>query len=342
MLLHISEFSGDPPHRQIAEQLLDRILAGDLAQGTMLQSPQKLARAQRLSVNTVLRAYDDLARKGLITNSGGEVCVNSLSPSQKQTLALHRKLADAEEGRRLEQELITARKIQFGLLPATLPFNDRLQVAAHFEPSHIISGDFYDCIPIDDHRLGIVIADACGKGLPAALLISQIQAILKSEVRHGLSIHETISNLNHHVKCYAAANHFVTLFYGIFDHENGTLEYANAGHNLPMLVRNEGHIEFLKTTGPALGIMSPFSYQIQIARLNGGDNILFYTDGITETMNSARDEFGDERLSDLIVQHRRRDAREIVRCIVEDLNSFQSLASPQDDRTLLLLKLSGE
>jgi len=342
MLLNISEFSCDPPHRQIAEQLLDRILAGDLAQGAMLQSPQKLARTQRLSVNTVLRAYDDLARKGLITNSGSEVSVNSLSPTQKQTLFLQRKLADAEEGRWLEQELITARKIQFGLLPSTLPFNDRLQVAAHFEPSHIISGDFYDCIPIDDHRFGIVIADACGKGLPAALLISQIQAILKSEVRHGLSIHETISNLNHHVKCYAAANHFVTLFYGVFDQDSGTLEYANAGHNHPVLVRDDGRIEFLKTTGPALGIMLSFGFQIQIARLNAGDNILFYTDGITETMNAARDEFGDQRLPDLIVQHRRRDAREIVRCIVEDLNSFQSPASPQDDRTLLLLKLSGE
>jgi len=342
MLLHISEFSGDPPHRQISEQLLDRILAGDLAQGTALQSPQKFARTQRLSVNTVLRAYDDLARKGLITNSGSEICVNSLSPAQKQALSLQRKLADAEEGRRLEQELITARKIQFGLLPATLPFNDRLQVAAHFEPSHIISGDFYDCIPIDDHRLGIVIADACGKGLPAALLISQIQAILKSEVRHGLSIHETISNLNHHVKCYAAANHFVTLFYGIVDHDNGTLEYANAGHNLPMLVRDDGRIEFLKTTGPALGIMSPCKYQIQTARVNAGDNVLFYTDGITETMNAVREEFGEQRLADLIVRHRRRDAREVVRSVVEELSSFQSSASMQDDKTLLLLKLVDE
>lgn len=341
MLLHISEFSVEPLHRQISEQLLDRILAGDLAQGTMLQSPQKLARAQRLSVNTVLRAYDDLARKGLVTNSGGEVCVNSLSPSQKQTLSLQRKLADAEQGRRMEHELITARKIQFGLLPATLPFNDRLQVAAHLEPSHLISGDFYDCIPIDEHRYGFVIADACGKGLPAALLISQIQAILKSEVRHGLSIYDTISNLNHHVKCYAAANQFVTLFYGIYDHLRGEIEYANAGHNHPMLVRNDGHIEFLKTTGPALGIMSPYDYQIQTARMNSGDEILFYTDGITETMNTERNEFGDQRLSELLIKHRHRDAREIVRYIVEDLSFFQS-SSVQDDRTLLLLKLSCE
>ncbi len=341
MLLHIGEFSGEPPHRQISEQLLDRILAGDLVQGTALQSPQKFARTQRLSVNTVMRAYDDLARKGLITRSGGEICVNSLSPAQKQALSLQRKLADAEENRRLEHELITARKIQFGLLPAMLPFNDRLQVAAHFEPSHIVSGDFYDCIPIDEHRFGFVIADACGKGLPAALLISQIQAILKSEVRHGLSIYETISNLDHHVKCYAAANQFVTLFYGIFDRNSGELEYANAGHNHPLLARNDGRIEFLKTTGPALGIKSPCNYQIQAARLNSGDHLLFYTDGVTETMNATREEFGDQRLSASLINQRRRDAREIVRCIVEELSSFQS-SFAQDDRTLLLLKLPGE
>ncbi|MFQ5632631.1 MAG: PP2C family protein-serine/threonine phosphatase, partial [bacterium] len=203
-------------------------------------------------------------------------------------------------------------------------------------------GDFYDYLPIDKNHFGLVIADASGKGMPAALLISQIQAILKSEVGHGNSIRQTIASLNKHLKQYSSAQNFATLFYGIVDLQAGILEYANAGHNYPILMRKNGKGEILQTTGPALGILQNSDHETASIRLRTGDNLLLYTDGVTETMNTEKAEYGEMHLQDVFEHNRSSSAQAILDAIIEDLSDFGAADSSQDDRTMVVLKVFGE
>jgi sigma-B regulation protein RsbU (phosphoserine phosphatase) len=343
MLLHLTEYSGEPLHHQISQQLLASILAGSLQAGAELQPARSLARKHRVSVNNVEQAYQDLAREGLLSyDSDRRVLVNALSLEQKQRLVLQSFFADAQERQRMEEELSMARNIQAGLLPKTLPKNARLQMAASCESARAIGGDFYDYLPLDAHRFALVIADACGKGMPAAMVISPLQAIIKSETSHGSSIQQIMPNLNQYVKRFASTKSFATLVYGVFDDRTGSFEFANAGHHPPMLVRQNGQIEFLKTTGPALGLLAEAEHQIARTKLNTGDCLLFYTDGVTETMNPAREEYGEPRLQDLLIRHRECGAQEIIDYIIDDLNTFRASALLQDDRTIMALKVLVE
>jgi len=343
MLLHLTDLSSEPLRRQISHQLLAKILAGALQEGDELMPARSFARKQRVSLNSVEHAYRDLARKGLITCGGDQrVLVNSLSPTQKQRLTLQGFLSDEQERQRLEEELNMARQIQIGLLPKMLPNNNLIQMAASCEPARVIGGDFYDYLPLDDHRFALVIADACGKGMPAAMVISPVQAIIKSEASHGSSIQQTMQNLNQYVKRFASTKNFATLFYGIFDHRSGGFEFANAGHLPPLLARKNGEVELLQPTGPALGLLAEAEHQIDTTKLRAGDCLLFYTDGVTETMNSPREEYGEQRLQDLLVRHRERSAQEIIRSIIEDLDAFRDSVLLQDDRTTMVLKVAEE
>lgn len=345
MLLHLTEFSGEPLYRQISHQLLAGILAGSLPEGTELLPARALARKQRVSINSVEQAYQNLAREGLLTYGGDQrVRVNALSPAQRESLALQRSLADAQERQRLEEELRLAQNIQAGLLPKALPYNARLQMAASCEPARTIGGDFYDYLPLDDHRFALVIADACGKGMPAAMVISPLQAIIKSEAhRHqGSAIAQIMANLNQYVKRFAPTRSFATLVYGVFDTRTGRFEFANAGHLPPLLVRQNGQVEFLKTTGPALGLLAEATHQIAITQVQAGDCLLFYTDGVTETMNPGRQEYGEQRLQDALVHHRVNGANTIIDRITDDLNTFRAATLLQDDRTMIVLKVGAE
>jgi sigma-B regulation protein RsbU (phosphoserine phosphatase) len=315
-------------------------------------------------VNSVERAYKELLHEGLVVSDGKGIFVAPLTPEQKQAIAGRRLLgknsflnvlqafsrqlvsvfypeklyAIVEENRQMEEELLMARQIQAGLLPKELPDNNRLQLAAYSEPSRTIGGDFYDYLPIAKHRCGLVIADACGKGMPAAMLIAQLQAILKNETGNGQSLRQTMRNLNQHVKRYTSAKNFATLFYGVFDQCTGILEFANAGHNYPILVRQNGAVELLKTTGPALGLHPDWNYATATIKIGAGDALLLYTDGVNETMNRAEEQYGEERLQDLLVRHRECSAKDLIRMIIEDLNAFHGSMLLQDDRTMMVLK----
>ncbi len=254
-------------------------------------------------------------------------------------LLASRLYVEAVEKRRMENELAIARQIQADLLPKVLPDDESLQIAAYSEASRAVGGDFYDYLPIDAQRFGLVIADACGKGMPAAMLVSQIQVILKTEVRHRRELMETIAPLNQHVKRHAAPRNFVTLVYGIFDRATRQFEYVNAGHNHPMLLRRDGTAEDLHTTGPALGLMAEGHFQTARATLQPGDTLLFYTDGITEMMNEAAEQYGEQRLLHLAQQHRGLEARALLAALRDEVKAFYPTSFLPDDRTLMILKM---
>jgi len=248
--------------------------------------------------------------------------------------------ADSLEKQRLDEEMSMARQIQLDLLPKNPPTGNNFKIAAYSIPSRIIGGDFYDFIPIDDNgRFGLVIADASGKGMPAALMVAQIQATLRSEIGNNRDISKILSNVNRHVAVSSSAEKYATLFYGEFDHEGCTFHYSNAGHNYPILVRQDGSYEFLSEGGMIIGAFTGGDYKYDDIELKENDLIFFYTDGVSEAMNENEEEYGEDRIREFVVTHRNMDPDEILQGILNDINNFDKSEPPRDDTTVVILKV---
>ena len=255
-------------------------------------------------------------------------------------LATMRLYVEALEKRRMDEELRIAREIQMNLLPDGIQSWEGLAMSADTTPSHTVGGDFYDYFDIDNHRIGFVIADASGHGMPAAILISQIQAIVRSELDNGNTLACTMRSLNQQLHRQVESGFFATLFYGVLDLRTGTLEYANAGHDFPILVRRNGETVMLRSTGPALGVLPDASHDIETVSIQEGDCILLYTDGVTETTSVSGKPYGASRLRDLLIGNRHRNPEEIVRMIGRDLEWFGLANQLDDDRTLMVLRVT--
>ncbi len=354
MFLNLTEYAQAPIQEQIINQITLKIINKELLTGDELEPIGIIAREHRISKNTVKRAFQKLVIKGLLeTNDENGYSIKRISDDKFNKIKTEFESAhlleldpdrinniynEAVEKQKYEEELKLARQIQADLIPVDAIHEKGFEITAFIEPSRVVCGDFYDYFKIDETHLGMVIADASGKGMPAAILISQIQAILKSEVGNGSSIEKIISKLNKHLSLNSSARNFTTLFYGIFDSESSTLAFANAGHNFPIVVRENGSFELLKTTGPALGLMKDFSSKTNCLSLNPNDLILFYTDGITETMNETGEQFGEGRLIEITVNNRADDISNLVNTIVASVKSFGSLKFVKDDMTLMIFK----
>jgi serine phosphatase RsbU (regulator of sigma subunit)/DNA-binding transcriptional regulator YhcF (GntR family) len=247
---------------------------------------------------------------------------------------------DSIEKRRLEQELEAAKRIQTNLLPGRLLNRGGLEVAAFTLPSGMVGGDFYDYFAANLFHVGLVIADACGNGVPAAMLISQIQAILRSEIADGKPIHQTLNHLNRHLQTHTDTGFFATLFYGLLDTSTGILEYANAGHDFPILVRRNGQTEALASTGPALGVVPDMDHETENVVLNEGDCLVLYTDGITEATSAGGKHYGEAQLKDMAIRSRHRSSEEMLDFLRYDVQRFRSPGPPDDDMTMMVIKLS--
>ena len=336
MLLNLTELSSEPLHDQISRQVVEKIVTDELAAGSELLPINTLASNQRVSINTVKRAYELLEKSGFVEATGEKgFHVNALTSKQKLNFAKQKLL----DNNALLDQLNVARKIQQDLLPRELPNNDKIQMAAYWEPCHFVGGDFYDYIPIDDRRFGVVIADACGKGLPAAMLSSQIQAMLKSELNNGNGIHTTLQNMNRQLVDAISKDKFATLFFGVFNSSVNEFEYATAGHNYPILMTKDGDFQCLQTGGPALGLHSGSTFRTDKVRLNPGDFIFFYTDGVTETMDAQRQEYGERLLLNVLSNSRALGPQNILDSVLDDLDKFQHERLPNDDRTMMVLKV---
>ncbi|PWB74757.1 hypothetical protein C3F09_03450, partial [candidate division GN15 bacterium] len=241
---------------------------------------------------------------------------------------------------RLQEEVAMARQIQLDLLPAEPPKLPCSSVFAQSIPSRTVGGDFYDFIPIEGGvKWGMVIADASGKGMPAALMMAQIQAMIRSEVNNGSSIPAMLRNVNRQVVQGSSADKFVTLFYGELDTRTCLFTYANAGHNYPILVRADGKIELLETGGPILGAFPNLEFGSATVQLRTGDLLFFFTDGLSEAMNADEMEYGEERIRSFLVDCRNDHPELVVQKIMDDVKSFDPSSPPQDDTTVIALKM---
>src|SRR3712207_1965826 len=248
---------------------------------------------------------------------------------------------EAQERERIEQELRVARLIQQTLLPKTLPELPGYDVAAHYRPAREVGGDFYDFIDLEDGRLGFVVGDATGHGVPAALMMANTQSVLRAVAKRGGSEPGRIlAEVNEVLRTYIPPGMFVTCFYGLLDPESGSFRYANAGHNLPYC-RQEGTAIELRATGMPLGLMPGMSYEQKEITLKPGESVLLYSDGLVEAHDPRREMFGLLRMQGLVGTHP--GGPTLIDSLLAELEHFTGEEWEQeDDITLVTVKRSAQ
>jgi sigma-B regulation protein RsbU (phosphoserine phosphatase) len=235
----------------------------------------------------------------------------------------------------LKGDLEIARQIQFGLLPFEPYVSADLRIETMMRPANTVGGDYFDLIDLGDDRLAVVIGDVAGKGMPAALLMALLQGSLRTLITAGLRGADVVAKLNAHLCANIPSNRLVTFFYGELDRTTGVLDYVNAGHNPPFILREDGPSERLAPTGMALGILPDAAFELFEADLEPGDRMLLYTDGITEAANARDEEYGDARVEAWLRDHRSYDGRALIEGLIDDVVRFASPVRPRDDMTLM-------
>jgi phosphoserine phosphatase RsbU/P len=245
----------------------------------------------------------------------------------------------------IRHDLNVAREIQLGILPKVFPpFPNRhdFDIYATMTAAKEVGGDFFDFFMINNDSLGFVIGDVSGKGIPAAIFMAVSRTLIRATGLKGMSAGECMQYVNNLLCNESVSSMFVTVFYGILNTKTGILEYANAGHNPPYLLRNDNKIEKLESAGDiVLGIFEEKQFASRKIQLNPNDGILLYTDGVTEAFNREEEEYCEERLEKLLPSLQPLKVDEIVNGVSDDVNLFVQEYPQSDDITLLALKYFG-
>lgn len=255
-------------------------------------------------------------------------------------VAAYRTLANEERLFAINKELEIARRIQSSTLPQSVPSLSGLEIAAHYVPMSAVAGDFYDFLPVDEKRVGVLIADVTGHGVPAALIASMLKVAFASQRAHAHDPALVLAGLNRAL-CGKFEEHFVTAAYAFIDLEEGLLRYAGAGHPPMMLAsRASSGVREIEENGLMLGMFPEAAYSSVEIRIGPGDRCLLYTDGIFEAKNAAQEEFGKSRCKEFLETQRDIPARRFVKTLVESVagfSSYNSSRAQEDDITLLVL-----
>jgi serine phosphatase RsbU (regulator of sigma subunit)/predicted ester cyclase len=245
---------------------------------------------------------------------------------------------------RVEQDLRVARSIQQASLPKEVPELEGWRIAPYYQPAREVGGDFYDLFELEEGRVGVVVGDATGKGMPAALVVSAASSMLRAVAQafHSSSPGEVLSRVNETLVARIPPNVFVTCFYAILDPHRGSLRYANAGHTLPCCKRyDEDQADELRVRGMPLGLMPGMLYEEKQTILVPGDGVLLCTDGLVEAHNPQGEMFGTPRLRGFLSE-RSEGGNGLSAALMEELESFTGEGWEQeDDITLLTLKRSA-
>jgi sigma-B regulation protein RsbU (phosphoserine phosphatase) len=263
--------------------------------------------------------------------------LSMLSSQIASSLANIELLKEVVEKRVMEEELNIARSIQLRLLPSEPPVLDRYEVAAMSLSSKQVGGDYYDFL----HRgqyLAVAVADVSGKGVPASLLMASLQASLRSNMDRMEWPVEVVGKLNEMMCATTTEDKFATMFYGCLDMDRDVLNYSNAGHVFPVIVKSHHRVETLDYSGLILGVVPEFEYEHKRLALSPGDTLVITTDGVTEAMNARGELFGDERLRLLLPRLWGMSARDVMDRIVDHVNIFTGPKGAGDDLTILVLR----
>lgn len=277
---------------------------------------------------------DDLKLLGLFASQAAIALANAQQYEELQKL-----YAQVKEKEHLESELRIARSIQASLLPKKLPRSTGWEFAAMWEAAQVISGDFYDVFTVQGGKLGFVIADVVGKGMPAALFMALCRTLTRTLSMDGRPPQAAITRVNDLILADSYSDWFVTLFYALLDPKGGTLTYVNAGHTRPLWYRaGKEQIETLKAKGVALGVMPTITLEEKTIQLERGDLVLMYTDGITEALDPGDQFFGERRLHLKLKALAEQSAKEILAQIRDQVLDFSHGRQASDDSTAVLIK----
>jgi phosphoserine phosphatase RsbU/P len=252
-----------------------------------------------------------------------------------ETARLHK---EAIEKERIERELELAAAIQREILPRSLPEIAGVELAAANLPTRQVGGDYYDFFPLSNGRLGFLVADVSGKGVPAALLVSTVHAAVHLSIDEAKTIVELVERIDRHLRRYAATRKFLTLFFGVLEPDSGVLRYVSAGHNPALLVSESGELERLDSTGVPVGMLPNASWREETRTMKSGDLLAVYTDGLTEAVDGSDEEFGLERLERAIEKGRDLPAKQLCDEVLLKVADFARGMPQYDDQTLLLLR----
>ncbi len=275
-----------------------------------------------------LNAYDedDLAVLQLLTSQVAIII---------EKVELHDQLV---EKKRIQAQLEIARQVQLELLPDHDPGLENFDISAYIFPAEEVSGDYYDWVKIFDDQIGIVVADAVGKGIPAALLMSFLRASLRAGVQVGYAPHIALSKVSNLLWDSVEDHQFITAIYGILDATNRTFVYSNAGHNPPLLIKPDGEYRFVEYGDTPLGMFLDARYHQHFIRFEIGQVMVVYTDGITEAANDAGEEYGNDRFAKSVLECIDLPAKEMVDHIRKDVADFTERKFLDDDGTLFIVK----
>lgn len=239
----------------------------------------------------------------------------------------------------LQQELDIAREIQLAMLPKAFPAQAKVEIFGAMIPAKEVGGDFYDFFVLDEHRVGVVVADVSGKGVPAALFMAIAKTLLRATALFRTAPGACLSRLNDLLCENNDQDLFVTVFYGILDQRNGQFRYANGGHNPPLHIRTDGSVTPLPLTGGlALAVLDQRDYAEAVVNLAAGDSLYFYTDGVTEATDCDGAEFTTQRLIQLLHGWNTLPAREIPQQVIHAVHAFERGAAQADDITSVVLR----
>lgn len=261
-----------------------------------------------------------------------------IATESAQVIENARLLAEEQALRGIQEEMKLAYKIQMDLLPKSAPQIDGYDIAGRSIPAEAVGGDYFDFIGINESRLGLCLGDVSGKGMPAALLMANLQATLRSNVLQDTAPCECLSRSNELLFRSTDSDRFATLFYGVLDSGKHMLSYCNAGHNHPFLIRGDREYLRLKTGGTVLGTFLEASYREDVISFDPGDLLFVYSDGLAEAVNSKEQEFGEARLSEIAIANRTVPAERLIDNVIASIRLFVGDAHQQDDMTVMVIR----
>ncbi len=336
----------------IVEDLMDGGMAqlhtGTVALGIrhVLCTPLRLVRYvahadDKPGEQTIGVLYLDSRERGSLSSSSAQSALEMLSAEAALAIENARLYREALDKAKFEQELKVAAAIQRALLPEANVNGAFFTTAASSSPCLAVGGDFYDYVDLPGGRFGFIVGDVAGKGSPAALLAAAVTGMFGAESHYQISPAAVIARLNHGLFRRSIENRFLTAFYGVLAND-GVFTYTNAGHNAPVLVTSTG-VRRLETGGMVLGLFEQASFEEETVRLQPGDFVIAFSDGVTEALNTAGEEYMDDRLLASIARHRTGagSAQQLVEHLLADVRTFCGEEMPHDDITLMMVRYDG-
>ena len=316
----------------------------------------KLKELKNPSLKTVIvSAYGDMENIRTAMNRGAfdfltkpinfddlEITINKTLDEIK---LIRKSMEEHHELLSIQHDLHTAREIQQAILPMdfpAFPHRNDFDVHASMIPAKEVGGDFYDFFMIDNNRLGFVIGDVSGKGIPAAIFMAVSRTLIRATGLKGISVEECIDYANQLLCSESSSCMFVTVFYGIIDVDTGTIDYVNGGHNPPYIIHADGSVEQTELTGGTiLGFVEDQQFKSKKIQLQPGEKLFLFTDGVTEAFNKDGEEYGDERLVELLKNHAQDSLEELVGITNKEVQTFSTGVPQSDDITLLTIEFNG-